>query len=79
VDVVSIYYVTALNMTANNLLFDPADSPREHHTQSPGKQQISLYVLCFKKILHVILLNGTAPGAKNFISERNLQHSSTLF
>jgi hypothetical protein len=23
--------------------FDPADSPREfHHTQSPGKQQISL-------------------------------------
>jgi hypothetical protein len=24
--------------------FDPADSPRElHHTQSPGKQQISLH------------------------------------
>jgi hypothetical protein len=23
--------------------FDPADSPREHHTQSPGKQQISSY------------------------------------
>jgi hypothetical protein len=29
--------------------FDPADSPRElHHTQSPGKQQISLVVCSYK-------------------------------
>jgi hypothetical protein len=28
--------------------FDPADSPRElHHTQSPGKQQISLHAHVF--------------------------------
>jgi hypothetical protein len=31
--------------------FDPADSPRElHHTQSPGKQQISLCETAHKNL-----------------------------
>jgi hypothetical protein len=37
--------------------FDPADSPRElHHTQSPGKQQISLHseLNCRKYFLNLI-------------------------
>jgi hypothetical protein len=39
--------------------FDPADSPRElHHTQSPGKQQISLQMRVFEnraKVSKVVL------------------------